>query len=197
MSFTISQAKTAKASLELTSRGAQVMRLRAEAEIARIDAILAMEAALKISKDALETSRLAQEAYAKSEAIKAELFAAEKEAAAADTVLRTAQAESAIMNAQSKIKALCTEVIEPMTTISVESRGDKWTGVVMPEGFLVNGKLYTSPSALSKAHASRITANHPHPTNPGSGWVYIMVESGKHKGRSIQEAFDAHFQGPW
>jgi hypothetical protein len=96
-------------------------------------------------------------------------------------------------NHRTKFDALCEDVLETHTSISLESRGDKWVGVVVSDGFLVNGILYRSPGALAKAHASRITANHPKPTKPGSGWIYINVEDGLHKGKTIEMAFNDHF----
>jgi hypothetical protein len=210
-SITMSQAKktTANASAELTSWGREVMRLRPEAEIARINTVYAqeafdqMQATFEKMKETLNMAKtLVQQTQSKADEINKQLLFAEGEAACCDKELRQAQAveahlvQAATKSVRSKIEALCSEVLDSSTTISVESLGDKWTGTVVPEGFLVNGTLYTSPNALGKAHASRITDNHPHPTKPGSGWAYIMVESGKHKGRSIKEAFDAHFQGP-
>jgi hypothetical protein len=213
-SITMSQAKktTADASAELTSWGGEVMRLRPEAEIARINTVYAqeaydqMQATFEKMKETLNMAKtLVEQTQSKADDINAQLLFAEGEAACFDNALRKAQAveahlvQMATKSVRSKIEALCSEVLDSSTTISVESLGDKWTGTVVPEGFLVNGTLYTSPHALGKAHASRITDNHPQPTKPGSGWAYIMVESGKHKGRSIKEAFDAHFNtsGPW
>jgi len=213
-SITMSQAKktTADASAQLTSWGGEVMRLRPEAEIARINTVYAqeaydqMQASFEKMKETLNMAKtLVEQTQSKADEINRRLLFAEGEAASCDKELRRAQAveahlvQAATKSVRSKIEALCSEVLDSSTTISVESLGDKWTGTVVPEGFLVNGTLYTSPHALGKAHASRVTDNHPHPTKPGSGWAYIMVESGKHKGRSIKDAFDAHFNtsGPW
>ena len=129
---------------------------------------------------------------AKHEASWAEVRAAEKERTDAQAVEKRLAAEASSCP-RAKFAALCGGVLEVDTPISVESLGDKWVGVVKADGLLVNGFLYRSPGALGKAHASRITANHPKSTSPGSGWVYIMVEDGPHKGKTIEKAFKDHF----
>lgn len=86
-----------------------------------------------------------------------------------------------------------TDAVLPTGTLVSVSGGDKWHARTIGGGFICGSKIYNSPRALTKAHASRITAKHPQPTNPTNGWNSIMVESGKYKGMTIKEAFQAHF----
>jgi hypothetical protein len=80
----------------------------------------------------------------------------------------------------------------------VTSLGDRWdVELGMNEKcqpiFKRGEETYTSPSALCKAHASRITERHPAPTAPGLPWKYIKIAEGENKDKSIGEIYDAHF----
>lgn len=78
------------------------------------------------------------------------------------------------------------------TPIFIESTGDRWDGtfrVVDGKGvFTFNGTDYTSPAAVSKAHASRVTESHPKPTKPGNGWSYISMTA---TNKTLAEVYDA------
>lgn len=80
----------------------------------------------------------------------------------------------------------------------VTSLGDRWDVELTKNdaGHLVfkrGEETYASPSALCKAHASRITERHPAPTAPGLPWKYIRIAEGENKDKSIGEIYDAHF----
>jgi hypothetical protein len=73
----------------------------------------------------------------------------------------------------------------------IESRGDRWNVRFArndkgePGFFDENEVFYTSPAALSKAHASRMTEAHPSPTKPGNGWEHIRLAYGTMENKSI------------
>ena len=80
----------------------------------------------------------------------------------------------------------------------ITSLGDRWDVELTKneKGQLVFQKdeeIFTSPSALCKAHASRITERHPAPTAPGLPWKYIKIAEGENKDKSIGDIYDAHF----
>lgn len=90
-----------------------------------------------------------------------------------------------------KIKTLAT-ILASGTPIFIESLGDRWEGAFLVSNsvptFLFNGTEYTSPAAVCKAHAARITEAHPKTTKPGNGWDYIVVAA---TGKTIGELYDA------
>ena len=52
--------------------------------------------------------------------------------------------------------------------------------------------FYTSPAALSNAHASRITEAHPNPTKPGNGWEHIRLADGPKEGKTIGDLLNEY-----
>jgi hypothetical protein len=157
------------------------------------EALAVAEKALAAAKAAaLATAATAQEVDEKLSEAQSQLSATSDALMAAGRLERRLAME-ANHCPRAKFAALCDEVLEMNTCVSVESLGDKWEGTTTANGFLVNGILYRSPGALTKAHASRITENHPKSTLPGSGWVHIFVESGRHQGKNIEQAFKDHF----
>jgi hypothetical protein len=76
--------------------------------------------------------------------------------------------------------------------VYVESHGERFTAIHIPQGFVnvVCGTIYRSPGAMSRAHASRITAVHPEKTDPGNGWDHIKVLD---TGKTIGEVYNEHF----
>ena len=90
------------------------------------------------------------------------------------------------------------EIFAVGTKFYLQSLGDRWDvelGVSDKNQliFKMGEQVYTSPSALCKAHASRITQNHPSPTAPGLPWKYIRVAEGPDAGTSIGPIYDTHF----
>lgn len=80
----------------------------------------------------------------------------------------------------------------------IQSLGDRWN-----VRFALNDKgelgffdekevFYTSPAALSKAHASRMTEAHPNPTKPGNGWEHIRLAYGPNEGKSIGDLLNEY-----
>ena len=89
-------------------------------------------------------------------------------------------------------------ILADSTPIFIESKGDRWDGVFrVVDGkcsFIFDGadaatkRVFQSPAAVTKAHASRITASHPKATKPGSGWEYITIAATK---KTLGEVYDA------
>jgi len=77
------------------------------------------------------------------------------------------------------------------SAVYIQSLGERWECRLAKnaEGELgfydENEVFYTSPDALSKAHASRITVKHPRATKHGSGWEHIRIADGPKKDMSI------------
>jgi len=84
-------------------------------------------------------------------------------------------------------------VLPEGTPLSLTSTGDRWDGVYTKDGLVFQGKAFKSPQAVGSAHAERITERHPKATKPGSGWVYLIVENGPYKGKTLAQAYDAHY----
>jgi len=79
--------------------------------------------------------------------------------------------------------------------VYVESLGDRWIGTITGTGILYEGKTFTSPTGFCAAHAARITEAHPQPTEAGSGWQFVKMLEGQHKGKPISfvyESLQAH-----
>lgn len=76
------------------------------------------------------------------------------------------------------------------THVYVESCGDRWNAVFTENGFVIGDKTYKTPGAFCKAHASRITLTHLHPTKPGNGWDHVKIDA---TGKTIGEIYDIHF----
>lgn len=79
------------------------------------------------------------------------------------------------------------------TNVSITSSDETVRAVYTQEGFKVGDMHYTSPMALSRVHASRITEAHPKETKPGNGWVWITVDDGEHSGKTIGQVYDEHY----
>lgn len=90
------------------------------------------------------------------------------------------------------------------TKLSITSTGDRWEGIfkhgprnIFDNGFVFNGQFFKSPHAVTKAFAQRITERHPKPTQPGSGWKWLMVDDGPYKGKTLTQTYDAHMDGKY
>ena len=89
-----------------------------------------------------------------------------------------------------------TEIFSYGTTFYVESCGDRWEVVLTEDTkthepmFVMGDKVFLSPSSLCRAHAERITANHPNATAPGNGWSHVKISEGIHKGKKLKTVYD-------
>jgi hypothetical protein len=82
------------------------------------------------------------------------------------------------------------EVIEDGTSFCTTGT-DPWFGVIVRGYFKTQDKSYTLPE-LAKAHCTRVTPNHPKPTTGGSGFDWIKILSGKHRGKILINIYDSH-----
>jgi hypothetical protein len=89
------------------------------------------------------------------------------------------------------------EIFSEGTKFYIQSLGDRWDVELVKDVeshelvFAMGDKIFSSPAALCKAHAERITENHPTVTAPG-GWNYIKVAEGPYKGKSLKTLYDAN-----
>lgn len=89
-----------------------------------------------------------------------------------------------------------TEIFSYGTAFYVESCGDRWEVILTEDTkthepmFVMGDKVFLSPSSLCRAHAERITANHPSVTAPGNGWSHVKVSEGIHKGKKLKTVYD-------
>lgn len=113
----------------------------------------------------------------------------EARAKAIRTLLATAAHEGPVKKTKrsKRVFSRLSSMLPYNSQVSIESCGDKWLAVFTENGFERNGEIYTSPTAICAAHASRITEKHPKKTMPGLAWEYIRVENGK----SLAEIYDA------
>jgi len=103
-------------------------------------------------------------------------------------------AAPAAPRADPRIFAKLVAVLAEGTKLSVGSAaGDRWEGAYTKEGLIFQGRAFKSPMAVTKAHAERITERHPKVTKPGSGWVWLRIENGPYKGKSLSQAYDAFY----
>ena len=155
------------------------------ARLATLEALVTERAAASFhAMDDLSESVLAEEAYA----AQAQAEESEGEALVASVTGVTAVPKKA--RAASRDASKLTEILPEGTPLSLTSTGDRWDGVFTKDGFIFQEKLFKSPLAVTKAHSDRITERHPKATQPGSGWVFIKVEAGPYKGKSLGEAYD-------
>jgi len=154
-------------------------------KIAILEALVSQRAATAVSAmDDLSDSVIAEEAQAYAQAQEE----SEGEAPVASVTGVTAVPKKA--RAASRDASKLSEILPEGTPLSLTSTGDRWDGSFTKEGFIFQDKLFKSPLAVTKAHADRITERHPKATQPGSGWVFIKVEAGPYKGKSLGEAYD-------
>lgn len=157
------------------------------ARLATLEALVTERAAASFhAMDDLSESVIAEEAQAAAQAYAQE--ESEGEALVASVTGVTAVPKKA--RAPSRDASKLTEILPEGTPLSLTSTGDRWDGVFTKDGFIFQEKLFKSPLAVTKAHSDRITERHPKATQPGSGWVFIKVEAGPYKGKSLGEAYD-------
>jgi len=75
--------------------------------------------------------------------------------------------------------------------VYVESLGDRWIGTITDTGILYEGKTFTSPTGFCAAHAARITEAHPQPTETGSGWQFVKMLEGQHRGKPLSFVYQS------
>jgi hypothetical protein len=154
-------------------------------KLAILEALVSQRAATAVSAmDDLSDSVIAEEAQAYAHAQEE----SEGEALVASVTGVTAVPKKA--RAASRDASKLSEILPEGTPLSLTSTGDRWDGSFTKDGFIFQEKLFKSPLAVTKAHADRITDRHPKATQPGSGWVFIKVEAGPYKGKSLGEAYD-------
>jgi hypothetical protein len=152
-------------------------------KIAILEALVSQHAATAVSAmDDLSDSVIAEEAYAQAQE------ESEGEALVASVTGVTAVPKKP--RAPSRDSSKLTEILPEGTPLSLTSTGDRWDGSFTKEGFIFKEKLFKSPLAVMKTYSERITDRHPKATQPGSGWVFIKVEAGPYKGKSLGEAYD-------
>jgi len=161
-------------------------------QVAALDALVSERAASAEQEayDDLSDSVIAEEAsaYAAYAA-----YAEEAEEELIDLTGDEGAAPAAKKRAAPRVFTKLAAVLPEGTPLSLTSTGDRWDGVYTKDGFIFQDKLFKSPLAVGKAHAERITERHPKATKPGSGWLWLKVENGPYKGKTLGQAYDAHY----
>ena len=104
-----------------------------------------------------------------------------------------AQPAAKKQRAGARLFSKMTAVLTEGTKLSLTSTGDRWDGVYTKDGLIFQDKAFKSPMAVGKAHAQRITERHPKATQPGNGWIWLKIEDGPYKGKTLAQAHDAHY----
>jgi hypothetical protein len=167
-------------------------------QVAALDALVSARAASAEQQayDDLSGSVLAEEAYAAAQAAQAEEvldLTGESEGEAAPAAEGGAAPKPKKQRAEARSFAKLAAVLPEGTPLSIVSTGDRWDGVYTKDGLVFQDKAFKSPQAVTKAHAERITERHPKATQPGSGWLWLKIENGAYKGKTLGQAYDAHY----
>jgi BMFP domain-containing protein YqiC len=104
-----------------------------------------------------------------------------------------AAAAPAVAKADAHVFAKLAAVLPEGTPLSLTSTGDRWDGIYTKDGLVFQDKAFKSPAALGRAHAERITERHPKATQPGNSWHWVKIENGAYKGKTLAQAYDAHY----
>jgi hypothetical protein len=102
-------------------------------------------------------------------------------------------APAAKKRADSRVFSKLAAVLPEGTRLSLTGTGDRWDGVYTKDSLVFQDKTFKSPLAATKAWSERITERHPKTTKPGSGWVWLKIEDGAYKGKTLAQAYDAHY----
>jgi len=202
---------------DMTAQVAAIHRQRDKSEAALKERIYALEAeneALKIEVSVLDSllskravaaeqqayddlagSVLAEEASAWASAQEEEVLdlTGESEGEGAPAAEGGAAPKVKKQRATLRVFAKLAAVLPEGTPLSIASLGDRWDGAYTKDGLVFQDKAFKSPAALGRAHAERITERHPKATQPGNGWLWVKIEDGTYKGKTLAQAYDAHY----
>jgi hypothetical protein len=165
-------------------------------QVAALDALVSERAAIAEQQayDDLSGSVIAEEAAAYAAYSEEELIDLTGESEAEGSAPQEGgEAPAAKKRADARIFAKLAAVLPEGTPLSLTSTGDRWDGAYTKDGLIFQDKAFKSPLAVTKAHAERITERHPKSTKPGSGWLWLKVEDGPYKGKTLGQAYDAHY----
>jgi hypothetical protein len=95
--------------------------------------------------------------------------------------------------ADARVFSKLAAVLPEGTPLSLTGTGDRWDGAYTKGGLIFQDKAFKSPLAVTKVWSERITERHPKVTKPGSGWVWLKIENGAYKGKTLAQAYDAHY----
>ena len=173
---------TARLAEEVAKTAAAVAEVEdLKTRLAASDALVTSAAAAAVA--AIDEEEVVIDLTSESEASEASEAGEAGEAGEAVAPVKKARRES------EKLPTILTEG----TKLSITSTGDRWDGSYSKDGFIFQNNLFKSPCAVCTAHAQRITERHPKATKGGSGWCWIRIEDGTYKGKTLGEAYDAHF----
>ena len=102
-------------------------------------------------------------------------------------------APAAKKRADARVFSKLAAVLPEGTPLSLTGTGDRWDGAYTKDGLIFQDKAFKSPLAVTKVWSERITDRHPKVTKPGSGWVWLKIENGAYKGKTLAQAYDAHY----